>query len=348
MWNCRYARWMLPLLLPASLFAQDYPFPVQRVELQTLPVERYFDGTLEAVHQATVSAQLSGRIEEVLFDVDDLVSAGDVLVRFRSPEQRAGVERAEASLREAEARATETAAEYRRIRDVFERKLVSQSAMDKAAAEDKTAQARVNAARAALDQAREALEHTLVRAPYSGIVTERHVEVGETATVGQALMSGISLDRLRVSSRVPQGLVDSVRRNRKATVYLPAQDPLPVTGEAVTVFPYADSASHSFPVRVELPEGLSSLYPGMFVKVAFTVEEVQQLQIPVAAVVARSELTGVYVVSDDAGVQFRQLRLGDERNGQVRVLAGLSGGETIALDPIAAGIALKTSRPGER
>ncbi|MDT8388368.1 MAG: efflux RND transporter periplasmic adaptor subunit [Thiogranum sp.] len=347
MWTPRCTRWILPLLLPAGLLAQDYAFPTQTIERQILPVERYFDGTVEAVHRATVSAQIAGRIEEVLFDVDDFVEAGDVLVRFRSPEQQAAVDSAEAALREAEALAKEASAEYQRIKEVFSRNLVSQSAMDRAEAELQSARARVNAARSALTQAREGLEYTTVRAPYSGIVTERHVEEGETATVGQPLMSGLSLDRLRVTARVPQAYVEAVREAQRARVYLSAEQ-TPIISETIIVFPYADSDTHTFPVRVELPANSSGLYPGMFLKVGFTLRHEAQLQVPEQAVVSRSELTGVYVVDSNGSVYFRQLRLGDRIDGQVRVLAGLGEGETIALDPVAAGIALKSNRLKER
>lgn len=347
MWKHRYVCRILLLLMPGILVAQDHPFPTQTVEQRTVPLERYFDGTIEAVHQATVSAQIAARIEQVLFDVDDFVAAGDVLLRFRNPEQQAGVERVQANLHEAEARHNEAAAEHERIKDIFARKLVSQSAMDKAAAEYKAAQARLKAARAALAQAQEQLEHTLVRAPYSGIVTQRHVETGETATVGQPLMSGISLDRLRISTQVPQRDVEAIRRHHSATVFLPQPGVAPLSSESITVFPYADSASHSFRVRVDLPQGSAGLYPGMLVKVAFTVGQQELLQVPAQAVVARSELTGVYVVTDSGKLQFRQVRLGEDRNGQVAILAGLSSGETIALDPIAAGIQLKSGRGGQ-
>lgn len=340
MWNPRQLLWLL--LLPAGLVAQDAPLATQRVELQTLPVERRFDGVVEAVHQATVSSQVSGRIEEVLFDVDDFVEAGAVLVRFRDRDQQAELSRAQAGLREAEARTRETTAELQRFQQLFTENLVSRAGLDRAKAEAEAAQARLKAARAALNQAEEQLQHTQVRAPYSGIVTQRHVETGETANVGQALMSGLSLNRLRLSTQVPQTYIEAIRRHQTARIELP--DGETVASHEVTLFPYAEAGSHSFRVRVNLPEDLPGLYPGMLLKTSFTVGESVRLLIPATAVALRSELTGVYVQDADGRLYLRQLRLGERRNGEVAVLAGLSAGETIALDPIAAGIALKRQR----
>jgi RND family efflux transporter MFP subunit len=330
------------LLLPASLAAQDSPLATRRVEPQTFPIERRFDGVVEAVHQATVSSQVSGRIEEVLFDVDDFVEAGTVLVRFRDRDQQAGLTRAQAALREAEARERETGASYQRFQQLFSENLVSRAGLEQAEAEFKAAQARLKGARATLGEAEEQLEHTRVRAPYSGIVTQRHVEAGETANLGQPLMSGLSLDRLRLTTQVPQTYIEAIRQHQTARVEVP--DAEPVVSTAVTVFPYAEAGSHSFRVRVVLPEDLPGLYPGMLLKAAFTVGEARQLLVPATALALRSELTGIYVQDADGRLGFRQLRLGERRDGQVAVLAGLQASETIALDPIAAGIALKQQR----
>jgi RND family efflux transporter MFP subunit len=340
MWKPRHLLWML--LLPATLAAQDSRLATRRIEPQTLAIERRFDGVVEAVHQGTLSSQVSGRIEEVLFDVDDFVEAGTLLVRFRDLDQQAGLSRAQAGLREAEARVRETGAELQRFQQLFGENLVSRAGLDRAEAESKAAQARLKAAQAALNQAEEQLEHTRVRAPYSGIVTERHVEPGETATIGQPLMSGLSLDRLRLSTQVPQAYVEAIRRHQTARIVLP--DGTSVESREVTLFPYAEAGSHSFRIRVRLPEGLTGLYPGMLLKTAFTVGEAEQLLIPLSSVAQRSELTGVYTQNDEGRLTFRQLRLGERRNGEVAVLAGLGAGETIALDPIAAGIALKQQR----
>jgi RND family efflux transporter MFP subunit len=333
----------IPALLAAALMtppagSAELPFEVATVGVQAVPREQVFDGVIEAVNRSTVSAQVSGRIEAIHFDVDDYVEQGDVLIEFRNTEPRARADQAQAQLAEAEARDREAAAEHQRIQRVYERKLVARAALDKAAAERKAAAARLEAARAALTGAREQLEHTLVRAPYSGIVTERHVEVGETATPGQALMTGLSLDALRVVVEVPQSLIGTVRRERRARILLPDAA---LESDALTLFPYADPDSHTFKVRVALPSAQPGLYPGMLIKVAFRTGTAQALRVPARAVAHRSEVTGVYVVAPDGTVYLRQVRLGHAGDDWIEVLAGLADGEQVALDPIRAGIYLK-------
>jgi len=304
--------------------------------------ERLFDAVIEAVHQSTMSSQLVGRVVEINYDVDDFVPKGSVILRFRDTEQQARLDQARAGLGEAKARRKEADDEYQRVKDIYAKKLVAQSELDRAAAAQKAARARLDAAEAKMAEAKEQLDHTVIKAPFSGYVTQRHVEVGETVGVGQPLMSGFSYEHLRATAQIPQAFVDSVRQHGKARVIL--KDDQSVDAESLRVFPYADEQGHSFRVRVNLPQADYGVYPGMFVKVAFITGEVERLLIPVVAVVKRSELTGVYVVAEDGRISLRQIRLGRRIGEQMEVLAGLTAGEKVAVDPIAAGIELKQQR----
>jgi hypothetical protein len=115
-----------------------------------------------------------------------------------------------------------------------------------------------------------------------------------------------------------------------------------VEAENITIFPFAHSASNTFTVRIELPQGQFALYPGMFVKVAFVIGDAERLLIPTDALMRRSEVTGVYVVSDDGDVRLRQVRAGNTFDSRTEILAGLAPGERVALDPVRAGIYIKS------
>jgi RND family efflux transporter MFP subunit len=341
--------WALLLWLgfmPASsVAAADLPTAEARIAI--VEAEQLLDGVVEAVNQSTVSAQISARVIELPFDVDDFVEQGQVIVRFRDTEQKAQLERAQANLEEARAQLARARSEHERFSNLLERQLVSRSEAEQARAAYETAQAREEAARAALAEARERLEHSVVRAPYSGIVVERHVELGETASAGQPLMTGLSLEHLRVVVEVPQQHISALRTHQSARVILPDGRSHPAA--ALRIFPYASDQTHTFRVRVSLPEGQHGVYPGMLVKVAFVSDRMEQLLVPVEAVVRRSEVTAVYVLDPDGRLQFRQVRAGTVRpDGQVPVLAGLEDGEVVVTDPVAAAVALKDAgEPGE-
>jgi RND family efflux transporter MFP subunit len=324
-------------LVMASYGMAAVPLDTVTTKWEDAARERVLDGRVEAVNQATVSAQTSGRIAELPFDVNDYVEAGDVLMRFTDTEQKAALARAEAALQEATARLAEANQEFERFSKMIENNSVSQSRFDQSRANRDAAQARLNAARSGVGTAKEQLEYTVIRAPYAGIVSKRHVELGELVSPGQPVISGLSLESLRVNVDVPQSMFHSVRTIGKAVVYV---DDERIAAESMTFFPVADSAANTFRVRVNLPDGAATLYPGIFIKVGFVVGETQRLLVPREAVVRRSELSGIYVADGD-DIALRQVRLGRKFGDSIEVLAGLSEGEVVATDPVAAGIYLK-------
>lgn len=332
-------------LLSLTAFAGASRLETTTVGYQVQPHKMTYDGVVEAVKQATVSAQTAGRITEINFDVDDYVPRGSVLLRFRDTEQRAQQASAEAGLREAQAILDKARAEYERIREVYARKLVAKSALDQAESDFRAGEQRLKAAQARLKQAGEQLEYTVIRAPYSGILVERHVEVGETAQVGQRLMTGYAVDDMRVVTTVPQNMIDRVRQHNQAEVLIDIP-PQSVAAKGLTFYPYADPKSHTFKVRVALPGGLSGIYPGMMLKTAFVVGEEKRLVVDQRAVAYRSEVTGLYVIVGER-LDFRQVRLGRSfADGSIEVLSGVRDGEQVALDPVQAAIALKDQRAG--
>jgi RND family efflux transporter MFP subunit len=272
--------------------------------------------------------------------VDDYVEPGAPIVRFSDVEQQAALQQAEATLAEALARGNQAKDDFARVSGLYESGSASKREYDQALAANEATTARIAAARSAVDSARQQVEYTLVRAPYAGIVTERFVEVGEAVGVGQPLMSGLSLETLRVVVDLPQQVAAAVREHRRAFI-LTGEGRVEATG--VTIFPYADSASKTFQVRLDLPEGQYSLYPGMFVKVAFVIGESERLLVPTAALMRRSEVTGVYVVDEAARIRMRQVRVGGTFGDRTEVLAGLHAGERVAADPVRAAIYLKTT-----
>ncbi len=303
------------------------------VQPVVMPSERMVDGTVEAVNQATLSAQTAGRVAGIFFDVNDVVPAGAVLIKLRSTEQRAGLEQAEAARREASAREAEVQTRYARIADMYARKVVAKAQLDQVAAERDAAVARLAGARAAFDSAREGLDYTEVRAPYAGVVTARLVRVGEVVAPGTPLMSSFSRDKLRVNVDVPQTLVEQVRKLNKAAVYANGRR---IEATALTIFPEADRSTNTFRARVELPADAADLHPGMFVKVGFVTGESPRLLVPKSAIIARSEVTAVYVVDADGRVSLRQVRTGSTFGDRLEIVAGLEAGERVALDPVAA------------
>ena len=336
--------WLVALLSAYPLAAAALDLETASVEYVTVPDEIRLEGVVEAVNQATVSAQTSGRVDEIRFDIDDFVPKGEVIVRLADVEQQARLARAKGGLQEVQARYDNAAIDLRRKQTLLEREAGSQAAVDAANAEFKASKAALAAARAQLAESAEQLDQTLIRSPYSGIVVERHVEAGELVQPGSPLMTGLSLDSLRVTAQVPESLVGALRSNQSASVILPGTAGGRVAANKLTLSPRADAMTHTFEMRLQLPSLDEPLYPGMSVKVAVTTSEAARLLLPVQAMVYRSEVAGVYVV-DERGVHFRQVRPGRRYFGdRQEVLAGVAAGEQVALDPVRAAILLKSGQ----
>jgi RND family efflux transporter MFP subunit len=297
------------------------------------------EAVIEAVRQSTVAAQIAGRIVDIRFDVGDYVKKGEVIVRIDERAATQAVAASEAQVREAEAAARNARLNYERSRQLFAQKFISQAALDKAEADYKQAQARLAAVLAGAGAAATERSFATIVAPYSGVVSARHVELGEMAVPGKPLMTGFDPASLRAVANVPQSQVPAIQASGRARVEIPSLGRW-IEARAITVVPAADPRTHTTRVRLDLPEDLRGVYPGVFARAHFTVGRAERLLVPREAVFRRSELTAVYVLDDKGYPRLRQVRLGtagDER--AVEVLAGLRPGERVALEPVKAGMA---------
>jgi RND family efflux transporter MFP subunit len=314
--------------------------PTETVKLQKVDDVRLFDGVVEAINFSTISSQTSGKITHVNFDVDDFVKAGEVIVQFGDKEHKARLSQAESALIAAIAARTGANENFKRVNTLFERGSVAKARLDIARVSFEVSKAKVTTATAAAEQTREQLSYTIVRAPYSGIVVKRHVEIGEVASPGQALMSGFSLDDLRVKVSVPQQFANLIRREKRAIIY--DGNGGSIMADKVTVFPYADEKSNTVTIRASLPKLTKLVFPGMLVKVAFKTGTQELLLIPYSAMVKRGEVTGVYLIDEKATMRLQQIRIGRTVKGKIEVLSGLTPGDKIAANPTEALLTLKS------
>jgi len=323
---------VLSALLPASVMATEAQ-PLQPV---TVPVYFDLEATLEAVNQSTISAQTSGAIKAVHYDVNDQVEAGALLIEIDDTQQQAALQQARANLAQAQAQNEDAQVLLQRNERLYKQGTLSKGEMDSTTARAKSAAAAVKAAEAALTQAKEQLAYTKVRAPYAGLVKSRNVEVGELVNPGQPMMTGLSLEKLRAVADAPQRIANQYSSASQVTVQL---DDSSITPDSVVLYPYADAMHHSVRLRANLPEGATGtnnakLYPGQWTKIRVQTGERQALLVPAAAILRRSELTSVYVL-DEGQPELRQVRTGHTHNGMVEILSGVKAGDEVVSDALA-------------
>ena len=333
---------MMITVLPLSAATTDW----HTLTPQAQPVWLELPALVEAVAQSTISAQTSGRIIELPFDVNDLVPQGAVVVRFTDTEQKARLAQAEAALSEAQVRFTEQDKELKRVQQIHQQGLVAKAALDLAQANFNAAKARQQQASAAVIAAKEQLEQTVVRAPYSGILQQRLVELGELATVGKPLLVGLSLEHLRLTAQLPQQQLQAARQSNAAELQLANGSQLSLGVPDLTIAPQGNALSHSFLLRLKLPVAdysAQQLYPGSWTKLKLQTGSEQQLLLPARAVLWRGEVAMVYLQQPSRPLlqPVRVLRLRDQQQNQqqsqqqnqhYQVLSGLNAGQKIALD----------------
>ncbi len=334
---------VVTLVFATPSFAADIPTTV--VDARPTPLIHVAEATIESMNQVTIAAQVPGRILELHVDAGTSVASGDLLVRIDSTAAGQAVAGAEAGVAQAEASLANARAEYERARSLLERNFVSQSVVDSALLARQAAEAQLRATRASRGQIATELGHTSISSPLSGVVSRRHVEVGEMAQPGLPLVTIFDPAALRALADVPQFRLAALDNDAlRATVELPDAGRW-IEAARVTVLPAADARTHTVRVRVDLPTGLADIRPGTFARVHFVTGEITRIVVPAASILRRSEITGVYVVDGRGGFALRQVRLGElQPDGTVEILAGLTGGETIALDPVRAGIAARSAR----
>jgi RND family efflux transporter MFP subunit len=293
-------------------------------------------GTIEAVRQGTLGAQLSGRVLDVLVHAGDEVRAGQPLIRIEADEAVDAAAASAAAASGAMARLEAARADHARAQRLRAADYISVAAMQRSEAALRSAEAEAEAATAAASGARTRAAWRTVNAPYAGHVTELFVTAGDLATPGRPLIALYDPAALRVTARIPASVAAQLQGDRQATVIVePGRQPIRATAwKAVSA---VDPATHSVEVRVELPAG-TPLRPGEFVQVLLPLKaSTAQLRIPARAVLRRSEVTAVYVIDSAGAAHLRQVRLGRVEGDEVTVLAGLEDGELVALDPLAAG-----------
>jgi len=292
-------------------------------------------GTVTALRQGALGAQVSGRISDVLVRCGQTVSKGQPLIHIDVGDSKDTAIASRATASGAAARLVSARADFERAQRLRAQEYISVAAMQRAEANLKSAQAEASASAAQASAAQTRAGWYTVTAPYAGHITDLWVSAGDMAIPGKPLLTLIDPTAFRAVAQVPESLVARIQSGKVA--YMRVGDAAPVAISNWRVVPAIDPNTHSAEVRVELSAG-AALEHGQFVRLSLPLADAtSQLRIPLSAVLHRSEVVAVYVVDTQGVPHLRQVRLGPTMGDSVSVLAGLQDGERVALDPVAAG-----------
>ncbi len=328
--------WALALSLSAAAWAGPQ-VPVLRVGPQAVNAAYELDGVVEAVQQATVAAQATGRVASLRVKAGDRVKAGQVLATLDDRDSQTGVARSQAQLAQAEAELANALAHVQRTRDLRRQGFVSQAALDVAESQYQAARAGREGAGAGAQQARLAQSFAQVTAPFDGYVLETLAQAGDLAVPGKPVATVYAPQPLRVAVQVPASMAAQARSAQRIEFMAGGQWTAPLAQQGVSA---ADPVSQTLTWKLDVGAAAAAqLLPGQPARVRFVGGPVQRMVVPGAAVLRRGELTGVYVAGDK-GFVLKAVRLGAEQGAAgVEVLAGLRAGDAVALNAVQAGLA---------
>ena len=291
-----------------------------------------------------ISAQVMGRIQQVLVREGDSVRAGQTLVVLDDATFAAQVEQAQAGVKAAQnaqaaaqtnaALATSTLDRYKQLEA---QKSVSPQEMDEvsrraeaAAANLDAVRAQTEAARAQESGARTMLSYTRLVAPFAGVVTARMADPGTMAAPGVPLLQVDQAGPLQLQTTVDESAIGAIHKGMKVQVEVNGVSKLP--GTVAEIVPAADPSSHSFMVKIDLPAS-TQMRAGMYGTAEFPNGLRNAILIPRTAVVQRGSLLCVYVLDTQGIAQLRTVTLGAQQGDLVEVLSGVSAGEKLVDAP---------------
>lgn len=316
------------LQIGALIASSKEPFTMPPTSVTTIAVEKTqwnpmirSVGSVVAVQGVTVTTELPGKVVAIHFESGTNVREGDLLLELDSSTEKAQLASANASADLAEI-------SVKRSRELFEKNAISKAELD-------TAEARYSEATAAVANLEAVIEKKSIRAPFSGKLGIREVNLGQFVGSGQPVVPLQTLSPVYVDSYVPQQRLANIEVGQ--SVYIGWSDGAsePMVGEVSAISSVVDEATRNVLVRSKLENAKEILRPGMFVNVDYEQKETRDvLIIPSTAIVYASFGNTVFVATpteDGEGLTATQqvVKLGESRGDFIEVVEGLAGGETI-------------------
>jgi membrane fusion protein (multidrug efflux system) len=291
--------------------------PVELTEVRRGSITTFLEttATLESRSAATLVAAAPGQLKALEAEEGDWVREGQPLARIDDTAARLAVERAEVSARMAER-------ENERGRQLRERGFLSDKETD-------DLEWRQRNAAVALHEAQYALSQTRMRAPFSGRVTARMVNLGETVTPGRECFRVEEFDPLLARIYFPERELARVQRGQPALLTLDSSPGRAFEGRVALVNPVVDRANGTFKVTIEVHDPKGTLRPGSFARVRLRTGRYDDvLVLPQRALVSEDGENFVFVARGDS-VSRVPVRIGASSGDTVEVLSGLAAGERV-------------------
>lgn len=286
-------------------------------------------GTVSAWEEVPVAAETGGLTAVAVYvDEGSYVRQGQPLVQMNDVLLRAQLRQQQAQVQLAEANVARDNAALDRAQQLKERGFLSQASLDTALANQRSSNANLAAARAALSQTQTQLSQATIRAPVGGLIVSRSVTKGQIIAAGTELFRMVRDGRLELDAQVPETELALVRAGQSATIT--SSEAGQTTGSVRIVTPEVNATTRLGLARISLAPG-AQLRPGMFARADIAVGDQPATTVPTGAVLYRDNKPGVFVVRGDSTVHFQPVTILSRTEAQTAV-SGVDVGVRVAVD----------------
>lgn len=306
-------------------------FPVEVVSVQSGDLQETVRGigTLEARAEVVISAEAAGRVAALHFDEGRPVAKGDVLIELDARKARSQLAAREAALEAAKARMANLDRSFKRQQRLLEQSLVSEEEFEKVRTELDSVRAERDRLEAEVAYSHEQLQDTVIRAPFSGTISERRVDPGAYVTPGQSLATLYQLDPLEFSFSLPERYAGIIAHGQPVEVRTAAFPNQSFVGELSFVSPSVDESTRTLRVKARVPNPQHELKPGAFATALVTVgTRTDRPMVPSEALVATRTGYMLFVVEEGIALS-RAVEIGLRNEDEVEIISGLSLGELV-------------------
>jgi len=293
-------------------------------------------GQIEAGQTAVISTRVMGTISHINVKVGDKVTKGQLLVSISNADMLAQRAQADAAITEAKAATAVSARDVERFKQLYQQQSASAKELENVTLQYQSVSSKLETAMQMKNQVNAMLAYTRITAPFSGVITKRFMDEGSMANPGMPLLALEQSGNFQVVMSVPESDIAKIKQGATVNLTVKSQG-ITFPGTISEISPSSQFSGGQYGVKVAISDSKpAGIKAGMYVNVLIPGEKVSGTQtgsmtVPVAAIVNKEQLTGVYVVSNDHVALLRWIRLGKQVGDRIEVVSGLAPAERVVV-----------------
>jgi len=304
--------------------------PLTQVGARQVPRELVLTGTLVGNRQSDVAADTAGKVTATFAERGELLKKGAPIVKLDASNAALSSAEASAQVQVARAERENARLECDRAEKLFAERVISRAEYDRMRTSCATASFSAEAAGARAQMASKAVGDATVRAPFSGVIAERHVSLGEYVQPGKRIATLVELDPLRLEIAVPEHAIASVREGSTVKFEVAAYPNQRFSGAVRYLGPSLRRAGRDLVIEAIVPNANRLLYPGMFATTRIVVGSDARPILPASALGGNGSSRRAFVVKDKH-LEERVVLIGEPVDSGFSVLSGVNAGDRVAL-----------------